>query len=100
MTAKPSYNSETTRWRAIVPTTTTSKTGNRSIYLRPSRMFATTKIDRPVLCREFNDGVPRGRYPNLVERAVRIDVRTEHAAEHRDANLNPDACQKPDQHRA
>ena len=31
---------------------------------------------------------------------MRNDVHAEHAAEHRDADLNPDACQKPDQHRA
>ena len=38
--------------------------------------------------------------PGLHQRAMRLDRHTEHVAEHRDADLNADAGEKPDQHRA
>ena len=43
---------------------------------------------------------PSQELPKLVKRAVRNDVHAKHAAEHGDADLNPDAGQKSDQRRA
>ena len=83
------------RSAAIVPTTTTSETGNRGANRRPRRMLATTKIDRAVVC-GLSAGAPRTTSQSCPSVLVRNDVDAEHATEHRDADLNPDAGQKPD----
>ena len=99
MTAMPRPAKSKAALAAIVPTTAISATGRRGAPRRPSRMLAATSTDSTER-RNIEPRQPAQKLPGLKDRLVRLRGHAEHVAEHRDADLNTDPGEKPDQHRA
>jgi len=73
---------------------------NRQLWGEPmTKQNAARDKYRQTQCRKIEPWQALQDLVNLNKRPVRACLHTEHVAEHRDANLEPNAGEKSDQHR-